>query len=405
MFRYIFTNVPANEINMRKTGIVAIDGGTLIEERKEGDGNFTLVADFPGDPPPEELPGNAPGVPWLAVAQAEIGVTEGGNPRITEYFSTTSLGEQPDSVPWCSAFVNFCVTRSGNKGTKSALARSWLQWGEDCPEFIPGCVVVLSRGGPNTGHVGFYVGRDPKGAIQLLGGNQHNSVNISAYSEAQVLGRRILAATEVKAPLSPAPTVISPIAGPALDEKGFLIKAMNDQGLTDNTLRAGIAAIAAVESGFRARSELSYRNTRPERLRLLFGDRVADLDDATLAALSKDDEAFFNKVYGGTFGRAQLGNTEPGDGFRFRGRGIFQLTGRSNYQRYGTMVSTDLLMNADLANDAALAAQLAVAYMRDRFKGGNFSAMKRVVGHSTADIDQRKNDKFAEFQSSHEFDA
>src|SRR6266508_5128265 len=48
-------------------------------------------------------------------------------------------------------------------------------------------------------------------------------------------------------------------------------------------------------------------------------------------------------------GRATLGNTQPGDGKRFKGRGPIQLTGRANYKRYGDLLGLDLINNPTIA--------------------------------------------------------
>lgn len=48
-------------------------------------------------------------------------------------------------------------------------------------------------------------------------------------------------------------------------------------------------------------------------------------------------------------GRASLGNTQPGDGKRFKGRGPIQLTGRANYTKYGQLLGLDLVNNPTIA--------------------------------------------------------
>lgn len=67
-------------------------------------------------------------------------------------------------------------------------------------------------------------------------------------------------------------------------------------------------------------------------------------------------------------GRADLGNTEVGDGYRFRGRGLIQLTGRHNYTKYGLSLGRDLTSgnNPDLVAQPELAVDAAGWYWNSR---------------------------------------
>ena len=71
-------------------------------------------------------------------------------------------------------------------------------------------------------------------------------------------------------------------------------------------------------------------------------------------------------------GRSDLGNTQPGDGTKYIGRGYVQLTGRFQYQFWSDRLGIDLINNPELAEDPEIAAKILV----DGMKNGLFTGRK-----------------------------
>ena len=65
-------------------------------------------------------------------------------------------------------------------------------------------------------------------------------------------------------------------------------------------------------------------------------------------------------------GAARLGNTEPGDGRRFKGRGLIQLTGRANYERASVALGVDFVGNPSLAAEPRYAVLTAGWFWQDK---------------------------------------
>ncbi len=132
---------------------------------------------------------------WLDVAFAERGVAQApmgqSNPRVTEYHEGTNIQGYDDKASWCSSFVHWCFAQVGISGTGSALARSWLSWGEALSVPVPGCVAILYRDDPESwkGHVGFFL-REDEEHVYLFGGNQLGEVREHFYPRKAVLSYR-----------------------------------------------------------------------------------------------------------------------------------------------------------------------------------------------------------------------
>jgi uncharacterized protein (TIGR02594 family) len=133
------------------------------------------------------------------VAKKELGVHETpgamATPRIMEYERHTNRGYTgSDEEAWCSKFANFCTDEAGFKGSNSAAAKSWLDWGKVLDEPILGCVVVFSRKdakNPNAAHVAICDHPDiSNGIIRCIGGNQSDAVTVARTPTLKVLGYR-----------------------------------------------------------------------------------------------------------------------------------------------------------------------------------------------------------------------
>jgi predicted chitinase len=94
--------------------------------------------------------------------------------------------------------------------------------------------------------------------------------------------------------------------------------------------------------------------------------------------------AYFTAHYEG---RADLGNTQPGDGVRFAGEGDIQLTGRKNFHNYGLRIGVDLENNPERAMEPAIAAQIMALYFADHcmsyVHAENWPGVRKAVNGGT----------------------
>lgn len=120
------------------------------------------------------------------------------------------------------------------------------------------------------------------------------------------------------------------------------IGAVLDEATARNTPLRHLAYILATdyhESGRRMLPSRENMNYSVNGLLKTFGrHRISEADARRLGRSGNrpaDQPAIANIVYGGEWGRKNLGNTEPGDGWRFRGGSLPQITGRRNYSLFG----------------------------------------------------------------------
>ncbi len=131
----------------------------------------------------------------------------------------------------------------------------------------------------------------------------------------------------------PVPVTLAQIAQLAPNARSGYRDAFSDGqpvldrfGISDNPLRVAhfMAQMLHETGGFTIQVE--NLNYSAERLPVVWPKRFRPVGPLDPAAFAHNPEALANEVYGG-----RMGNVAPGDGFKYRGRGLLQLTGKASY--------------------------------------------------------------------------
>jgi predicted chitinase len=179
-----------------------------------------------------------------------------------------------------------------------------------------------------------------------------------------------------------------------------VIAHLKNSGITDPRAIANVLAMIQGETGFRQRSEDSLAGTATSEIRnRIFKNNkgIAGLSDAQIDEMKKgDSSALYNIAYDDKYrgARNKLGNTEPGEGFKYRGRGFHQLTGKSNYAAASRALYGDdrLVKNPDLVNDPKVAGMVAAWYYStsSHAKGRDLTNFKDVYGMTAGNSNNTK---------------
>lgn len=174
----------------------------------------------------------------------------------------------------------------------------------------------------------------------------------------------------------------------ALD--GFLAceGALKTAGLLDgaNRIQFFLAQLGHESGGLTVREE--NLNYSAPRLMAVWPSRFPSL--AAAQPYARNPEKLADKVYAG-----RMGNASPGDGWRYRGRGYIQLTGRDAYRAVGRLAGLDLEANPDQASDPRHAPAIAAAFwtwknINPACDAGDFVTCTRKINGGTVGLDDRK---------------
>ena len=157
--------------------------------------------------------------------------------------------------------------------------------------------------------------------------------------------------------------------------------------ITDINEKAMFLAQTTHESNDYKRLEESFRYS-PKRLFEVFRKRVGSFENAKKLC-NEGAKAIADFVYGG-----RLGNAKD-EGYKYRGRGIIQLTGKNNYANYGKKLNIDLVNNPHLAKEPDTAIEIALLFWKEKECGlyakmGDVKTVTKLINGGYNGLDDRQ---------------
>jgi predicted chitinase len=153
--------------------------------------------------------------------------------------------------------------------------------------------------------------------------------------------------------------ISSNATGKTAANKSAMIAEMDAQGIVDPKERAMLMAEVDHESGGFTKTKENTHYRSADRLMQLSKTARGKGKPAVEAAIAQGDDAVAELMYGG-----RMGNTEKGDGAKYKGRGLIQLTGKDNYAAASKDLGIDLVNHPELAESPDVAAKTAAWYWK-----------------------------------------
>ena len=162
---------------------------------------------------------------------------------------------------------------------------------------------------------------------------------------------------------------------------------------TERRVAHFLSQCAHESAGFKRLEE--NLNYSAKALRAVFGRYFGDSPKRDADEYHRQPEKIANYVYMDEFRKYKMGNTEEGDGWLFRGRGLKQLTGRDNYTKFGDSVGMSAEEAAEYVATPAGAIESAcwfweVNNLNEIADGDNVKLMTKKINGGSIGLDDRK---------------